>query len=142
MDGNEIINSLRNLHDLSKAINSSLRIDEVVAMICDKTARLMKADKVLLLVLDESKSILTIHSKLGFIDSDLPVKQFYNFQSFDHCIAHKGTVISMDEVMAAGEHQSLRTAMPFLFDMFFAPLEIQGGAYGLLGINGEPHKFS
>ncbi len=142
MDEKEIIDSLRNLHDLSKAINSSLRIEEVVDIICTKTARLMKADKVLLLILDENKSNLTIHSKLGFTDSDLLVKQFHNIQPFDHCIVHKGTVITMDEVLVADEHQSLRRAMPFLFDMFFAPLEIQGEAYGLLGVNGKPHKFS
>lgn len=138
----EIIDSLRNLHDLTKAINSSLRIEDVVEMICSNTASLMKADKVLLLVLDEKKSILTIHSKLGFIDSDLPVKQFHNIQSFNHCIVHKGTVITMNEVLAADEHQNLRQIMSFLFDMFFAPLEIQGEAYGLLGVNGEPHEFS
>ena len=142
MDKKEIVDSLRNLHDLSKAINSSLRIEEVMEIICSKTARLMKADKVLLLVLDEKKSTLTINNKLGFIDSDLPVKQFHNIQSFDHCIVHKGTVITMDEVLAADQHQSLRQTMPFLFDMFFAPLEIQGGPYGLLGVNGEPHEFS
>ncbi len=138
----EIVDSLKNLHDLSKAINSSLRIEEVMEMICSKTASLMKADKVLLLVLDEKKSFLTIHSELGFKDNELPVKQFHNIQSFDHCIVHKGTVITMDEVLVADEHQSLRHVMPFLFDMFFAPLEIQGEAYGLLGVNGNPHKFS
>ncbi|MEN8233252.1 MAG: HD domain-containing phosphohydrolase [Thermodesulfobacteriota bacterium] len=142
MDENEIVDSLRNLHDLSKAINSSLRIEEVMEIICSKTARLMKADKVLLLVLDEKKSTLTINNKLGFINSDLPVKQFHNIQSFDHCIVHKGTVITMDEVLAADQHQSLRQTMPFLFDMLFAPLEIQGEPYGLLGVNGEPHEFS
>ncbi len=138
----EIVDSLRNLHDLTKTINSSLRIEDVMKVICNKTARLMKAEKVLLFVLDEKESTLTIHSKLGFMDSDLPIKQFHNIQSFDHCIVHKGTVITMDEVLAADQHQSLRQTMPFLFDMFFAPLEIQGEAYGLLGINGESHEFS
>ena len=138
----EIVDSLRNLHDLTKAINSSLRIEDVMEMICSKTASLMKADKVLLLVLDEKVSTLTIYNKLGFIDSDIPIRKFHNIQSFDHCIVHKGTVIFMDEVLAVDQHQSLRQAMPFLFDMFFAPLEIQGEAYGLLGVNGEPHEFS
>ncbi len=138
----ETVDSLRNLHDLSKAINSSLHIEDVMEMICRKTARLMNADKILLLVLDEKKSTLMIHSKLGFKDSELPVKQFHNIHSFDHCIVHKGTVITMDEVLNADEHQSLHQIMPFLFDMFFAPLEIQGEAYGLLGVNGDPHKFS
>jgi putative nucleotidyltransferase with HDIG domain len=142
MDEKEIVDSLRNLHDLSKAINSSLHIEEVMEMICSKTARLMKADKVLLLVLDEKDSTLTIHNKLGVIDSDIPKRQFQNIQSFDHCIVHKGTVIKMDEVLAVDQHQGLRQSMSFLFDMFFAPLEIQGEAYGLLGVNGEPHEFS
>lgn len=142
MNEKEIVDSLRNLHDLSKAINSSLHIEKVMEMICSKTASLMKADKVLLLVLDEKKSTLTIHNKLGFIDSDIPVKQFHNIRSFDHCIVHKGTVITMDEVLAEDQHQDLRDAMPFLFDMFFAPLEIQGKAYGLLGVNGVLHELT
>lgn len=142
MDEKQIIESLRNLHDLSKAINSSLDIEEVMDMICRKTAYLMKADKVLLLVLDAQKSVLTIHSTFGFADSDIPIKRFQNIQSFDHCIVHKGTVITMDEVVAPEDQQSLRQSMPFLFDMFFAPLEILGEPYGLLGVNGEPHEFS
>ncbi len=102
----------------------------------------MKADKVLLLILDENRSTLTINSELGFGDNEIPVKTFYNIQSFDHCIVHKGKVITIDEVLAEDQHQSLRQVMPFLFEMFFAPLEIQGKAYGLLGINGEPHEFT
>jgi putative nucleotidyltransferase with HDIG domain len=123
MNDNRIVESLRNLHDLAKAINSSLRIEDVVDM-------------------DKKKTILTIHSTLGFTDNDLPVRQFNNVQSFDHCIVHKGTVITMDEVVAPEDQQSLRQSMPFLFDMFFAPLEILGEPYGLLGVNGEPHEFS
>lgn len=142
MNDKRIIESLRNLHDLAKAINSSLRIEDVVDMVCSKTARLMDADRVMLLVLDKKKTILTIHSTLGFTDNDLPVRQFNNVQSFDHCIVHKGTVITMDEVVAPEDQQSLRPSMPFIFDMFFAPLEILGEPYGLLGVNGEPHEFS
>jgi putative nucleotidyltransferase with HDIG domain len=140
MNDNRIVESLRNLHDLAKAINSSLRIEDVVDMVCSKTARLMDADRVM--ILDKKKTILTIHSTLGFTDNDLPVRQFNNVQSFDHCIVHKGTVITMDEVVAPEDQQSLRQSMPFLFDMFFAPLEILGEPYGLLGVNGEPHEFS
>jgi putative nucleotidyltransferase with HDIG domain len=142
MNDNRIVESLRNLHDLAKAINSSLRIEDVVDMVCSKTARLMDADRVMILILDKKKTILTIHSTLGFTDNDLPVRQFNNVQSFDHCIVHKGTVITMDEVVAPEDQQSLRQSMPFLFDMFFAPLEILGEPYGLLGVNGEPHEFS
>lgn len=58
MDERQIIESLRNLHDLSKAINSSLRLEVVVDMICSRTVRLMQADRVLLLILDKEKSTL------------------------------------------------------------------------------------
>lgn len=142
MNDKRIIESLRNLHDLSKAINSSLRIEDVVDMVCSKTARLMDADRVMLLILDKKKTILKIHSTLGFTDNDLPVRQFNNIKSFDHCIVHKGTVITMDELVAPDDQQNLRQLMPFLFDMFFAPLEIQGNAYGLLGVNGKQREFS
>lgn len=142
MNDNKIIYALRNLHDLSKAINSSLRIEEVMDMICSRTAQLMDSDKVLLLILDETKSILEIHNQLGFADSDLPVRRFHNIKSFDHCIVHKGTVITMDEILDPGQRTNILKSMPFLSDMFFAPLEIQGAAYGLLGVNGTPHELS
>lgn len=142
MNDKRVIESLRNLHDLSKAINSSLRIGDVVDMICNKTLLLMNADRVLLLILDEMKTTLTVFKTLGIPDSDLPVEKFYNIRSFDHCIVHKGTVITMDEVVAPEDQQNLRQSMPFLFNMFFAPLEIQGRAYGLLGVNGKQREFS
>ena len=46
MNENEIFDSLRNMHDLSKAINSSLRIEEVMEMIYSKTALELLSDDV------------------------------------------------------------------------------------------------
>jgi len=142
LEEKNIIESLRSLHDLSKAINSTLNIDEVVAMILEKTAKLMKAARVLILLLDREKKELTVHSSLGFREDELPVRQFRNIRSFDHCIVHKGTVISMDEVLPAEKYQELSALMPGLMEMFFAPLEIKGEAYGLLGVSGEQRNFS
>lgn len=142
MQGKEIVESLRSLHDLSKAINSSLHPTEVADMICHKTAGLMQSDKVLLLLLDKEKSILSVHNHLGFEDDELPVLKFHDIRSFEHCLVHKGTVISMTEVLAGQEQGKIRQAMPFLFDMFFAPLEVKGEVSGLLGVSGEPHEFS
>jgi len=137
-----IIESLRSLHDLSKAINSTLQIGEVVAMILDQTAKLMKAERVLILLLDKEKKELTVHSSLGFREKELPVKHFRNIRSFDHCIVHKGTVISIGEVLPNEKYKEFSAMMPGLMKMFFAPLEIKGEAYGLLGISGEQRNYS
>ena len=142
MQEKEIVESLRSLHDLSKTINSSLRPTEVADMICEKTAGLMHSDKVLLLLLDREKSILTVYKHLGFADDEFPVLKFHDVRSFEHCLVHKGMVISMAEVLAGQEQEKIRQAMPFLFEMFFAPLEVKGEAYGLLGVSGAPHEFS
>lgn len=142
VDEARVIDSLRSLHDLSKAINSSLDIEEVEDMILERTAGLMQASKVLLLLLDESKTILTIHKSKGFDQMKMSTVRFHNIRPFDHCIVHKGTVITLDEVLAPEDVQIYRQQMPTLFDMFFAPLEIKGEAYGLLGISGKAHEFS
>ena len=142
MNEAKIIDSLRSLHDLSKAINSTLNIGEVEEMILERTARLMQARKALIFLLDETKTILTLHISKGLDEGELTVKRFHNIRPFDHCIVHKGTVITVDEVLAHGDLQLQRRQMPFLSDMVFAPLEIKGEPYGLLGISGDAHKFS
>lgn len=142
MDEIKIIDSLRSLHDVSKVINSTLNIDEVEEMILDKTAQLMEAEKVLLLLMDETKTILTIHRSRGLCQIEVKKKSFYNIKTFDHCIVRKGTVIRVDEILTYEDLRLQRQQMPFLSDMVFAPLEIKGEACGLLGISTNTHEFS
>ncbi len=126
MDEAKVVDSLRDLHDLSKAINSTLNIAEVEEMILERTARLMQAEKVLILLLDETKTILTMHTSKGLDEVELTLQRFHNIRSFDHCIVHKGRVITVDEVLAHGDLQRQLRIMPFLPDMVFGPLEIKG----------------
>lgn len=141
MNKTKLIDSLKSLHDLSKAINSTLNIDEVGKMILKKTAELMQAEKVVLLLLDETKMILTLEKSQGLDEEELEGTRFYNIRPFDHCIVHKGTILTMDEVLTPQDLQLQRRKMPFLSEMVFAPLEIKGEAYGLLGISGNVHEF-
>lgn len=142
MNDTKVIDSLRSLHDVSKAINSSLDIVEVEEMILERTARLMQAEKVLVLLLDETKTTLTLHRSIGLDQVVVEEQRFPNIRPFDHCIVHRGSVITIDEVLAPDDLERKRQQIPFIFEMFFAPLEIKGEAYGLLGISGEPHEFS
>lgn len=141
--GNQtIINSLRTLHDVSKAINSALNIDRVEEMILSKTSRLMNSSKVLILLLDHEKKALTIHKSVGFALPELPDTRFEHINSFEHCIVHKGSVIILDEVISDQDRQLITNSYPQLLKMIFAPLEIQGEAYGLLGVAGIKEGFS
>jgi len=142
MNEARIIDSLRSLHDVSKALNSSLDIEVVEDMILERTAKLMLTKNVLLLLLDETKTILSIHKFRGIDQIKVIPVNFHNIKSFDHCIVHKGTVITLDEVLAHDDVQKYQHNMSFLFDMFFAPLEIKDEAYGLLGISGKAHDLS
>jgi putative nucleotidyltransferase with HDIG domain len=141
-DNQTIIHSIRTLHDLAKAINSSLDITRVEELLLQKTSQLMGAARVLILLLDEEKQSLTIHNALGFEPSELPSTRFENIHPFDHCIVHKGSVITLEEVLSRQDRRLLRSTYPQLLDMLFAPLEIQGEAYGLLGVAGNEKKFS
>jgi len=138
----EIVASLRNLHDLLKVINSTLDINEVVELILEKTASLMRARRVLLLRLDPSKTELFVYRAHGFREEELPVHRFPGVHSFDHCLVHKGTVIHFEELLAKDAYEKAIAAVPALAKMFFAPLEIQGKAYGLLGVSGGRQDFS
>lgn len=142
MNKKEVIDSLRSLHDLSKAINSTLNVEEVVEMIEEKTASLMRTNRVLILLLDRTKKVLNLHSAFGFDEEEVPVKNFYNIKPFDHCIVHKGMVITMEEILPEDDYREYTASMPFLSDMVFAPLEIKGEAYGLLGISDRKRKYS
>ena len=138
----DIVESLRNLHDLSKAINSTLKVDEVVEIIKEKTSKLMHSEKVIILLLDKSPQSLTVYSSRGFAEDEIAVQQLEDIQSFDHCIVHKGTVIHFSELFDKDRYVYYRSLMPTLADMFFAPLEIQGKAYGLLGVTGRREEVS
>lgn len=137
-----IVQSLRTLHDLSKAINSTLDAARVEEMLLSKTSQLMRADKVLILLLDAGNQSLRIHNSLGFNPDELPAKKFENIGSFDHCIVHKGSVITLAEILGEKDRQMLEREYPQIMNMFFAPLEIQGRAYGLLGVTGRKNDFT
>ncbi len=134
MKENEIIESLRSFHDISKAINSSLDIDEVVKLILDKTSILMTTDKVLILLLDRENRVLSIYRSLGFDEEELKVRSFRDVRLFDHCIVQRGKVLGIEDVIQEKDYRELSNAMPVLLNMFFAPLEIKGNVLGLLGV--------
>lgn len=137
-----IIDALRILHDVSKALNSTLDIGRLEDMILNKTVLLMKSTKALLLILDKNKQTLNIHNSLGFATSELPQVRFEHIQSFNHCIVHKGGVITLEEILCDHDRLLLEKAYPQLLKMIFAPLEVQGEAYGLLGIDDSTKDIS
>lgn len=141
-DNETIIRSIRTLHDLPKAINSTLDITRVEEMLLQKTSQLMGSAKVVILLLDEEKRSLTIHNAFGFEPSELPPARFEDIHPFDHCIVHKGSVITLEEVLSQQDQRLLQSTCPQLLEMLFAPLEIQGKAYGLLGVVGSEQNFS
>ena len=142
MDTEKVIDSLRSLHDLSKAINSTLNIDEVVEMVMERTSALMRSEKVLILLLDKEDGSLTKYSSKGFGTEEMPVETIKNVKSFDHCIVHKGTVISVADIVLADDYKELIEMAPVLSSMVFAPLEIKGEAYGLIGVADSRKNFS
>lgn len=137
-----VTQSIRTLHDLSKAINSTLDISRVEAMLLRKTSQLMGSPKVLILLLDEQKQSLTVHNHIGFDPERLLLKKIDNVQPFDHCIVQKGRVITLEELITKPDKQLLQRDCPQLLEMFFAPLEVQGETYGLLGVVGRGENFS
>lgn len=142
MDTEEVIDSLRGLHDLSKAINSTLDIKEVVEMVMERTSALMRSDKVLILVLDKEDGTLKKYSSKGFGAEEMPVERFKNVKNFEHCIVHKGMVIALSDIVFEDEYVELIGVAPVLSSMVFAPLEIKGEAYGLIGVKDSGRDFS
>ncbi len=138
----EVIDSLRTFHDLTKAINSSLDMEEVVAMVLEKTSRLMRSSKVLLMLLDRQRGTLQVHDAYGFKEGELQGRSFRRIRSFEHCIVRKGTVITLDEVLSHDDYCEILKDMPFLSDMVFAPLEVRGEAYGLIGVIDRRQGFT
>jgi HD-GYP domain-containing protein (c-di-GMP phosphodiesterase class II) len=134
MDKKEIIDSLRTLHDLSKVIDSTLDVESVIGTILEKTSSFMRVDRVLLLLLDRKEKVLTVRSFSGFKEEDFPLRRFSNVISFEHCIVRKGAVINMREVLPGEDYWRVVSLMPFLGEMVFAPLEVRGEEYGLLGV--------
>lgn len=136
------IDFLRSLHDISKAINSTLEIDEVVDEVLSKTSALMGSEEVMILLLDSNKTVLTVHSYLAPEKREPQVRLFDKVRSFDHCLVHKGRVISLRELVPGDEYCRYLKKMPQLADMVFAPLEIKGEAYGLIGVLNGKKNFS
>ncbi len=142
MNKSEVIETVRSLHDMSKAINSTLDIETVVDEILSKTAALMNSEEVIILLLESDKTVLTVYSYLCPGDEEPKVKSFDRIGSFDHCLVHKGTVISLREIVPGDDYHRYVKKMPQLAEMVFAPLEIKGDTYGLIGVLGGRKKFS
>lgn len=142
MEVRDVIDSLRSLHDLSKAINSSLDLVDVETIILDKTAELMVAERVIMFLLDGPENTLAVHRVRGFDEDLVRGLRFENIRPFDHCIVNKGTVITMREVLSDADLRYCQSAIPSLLDMMFAPLEVKGAAYGLLGASRAARDFS
>ncbi len=136
------IGALRILHDFSKAISSTLDVDMVVETILEKTSAMMGTDKVLLLLLDGEDNTLYVRGSAGFSEGELRATRFYNVGSFDHCIVHKGSVITLKEILPRGYYSRIAAIMPVLDGMVFAPLETGGRARGLLGIEAGRRRLS
>jgi len=139
---NEAVIALRMFHDLSKAINSTLDIEEVVVMVLKKAMAVMGSERALLLLLERRKGALIVHSSMGFKEGELSVKRILGVKAFDHCIVRKGEVITLGEIVPEDDYVELVSAMPFFDNMVFAPLEIRGEAYGLIGVMGMKGGFS
>lgn len=133
---------LKALHDISKAISSSLDAAAVEEVILNESASMMRTSQVVLFLLTADGGGLEIRSARGIDVAGLAGQCLNVVGSFDHCIVHKGAVIRLDELLAASDTERCRQLQPRLLDMFFAPLEVQGAAYGLLGVAGQPHEFS
>ncbi len=142
MDKSEVIESLRSLHYLSKAINSTLDIDTVVEEVLSKTSSLMGSKEVIILLLESDKTVLTLHSYLLPGAEEPQVKRFDKVKSFDHCLVHKGTVINLSEIVPEDDYCRYLEKMPMLANMVFAPLEIKGEPYGLIGVLNGKKNFS
>jgi len=139
---NEVIDSLRMLHELSRAVNSTLNLEEVVAMVMDKALAVMNSDRALVLLYDKSQATLDVQGAYGFEEGELPAESLRNVKSFDRCIVRRGTVITLKELLPRHGYQELRNIMTFADDMVFAPLEVRGESYGLLGVMGGKGAFS
>lgn len=143
IDTEKIFDTLSGLHGFSKAINSTLNLEEVEGLILEWTARLMHARKVLILLLDETKTTLTLHRFHGLeTEVDVQVRRFHNLKAFDHCLGHEGPIITIADVLTDEDLHLQRQRMPFLSDMVFVPLETEGYACGLLGISKDFPEFS
>ncbi|WP_136798473.1 hypothetical protein [Desulfosediminicola ganghwensis] len=111
-DNKIVTQSIRTLHDLSKAINSTLDISRVEEMLLRKTSQLMGSPKVLILLLDEHKQSLSVHNYIGFDHEELLLTRIDNIQPFDHCIVHKGSVIILEELITKPGKQLLQRDCP------------------------------
>ncbi len=142
MEEKAVKDPLRTFHDVAKAINSTLDIDRVVELILEKTSDLLGAGRVLILVLDKKRKVLRVHGHRGFASSGPKVRELRVARPFNHCIVDRGMVITLGEILSSGDIERLSVAAPELLDMIFAPLEVKGESFGLLGVSDSHKKFS
>lgn len=138
----EVIASLRTLHDLTKAVNSSLERDEVENMVLENTARLIGSARVVLLLIDKDKGGLRLHRAHGFEVEDPGALWLRHVSPFEQCIVQRGRVIRLKEILSTKDYACLVRKMPFFERMVFAPLEVRGEATGLMGVISKGGTFS
>ncbi len=142
MKKDEVIDSIRSLHDLSKAINSTLDIEEVVRMVMDKTRALMRSEKVLIYMLDSESRVLTLRNSQGFkVGEELP-EEIRGAGDFDHCLVRRGRVLRIKDIVMGSGCEELTLVTRLLAGFIFAPLEVKGAVSGLIGVMNDKVKFS
>jgi hypothetical protein len=93
MSHRSILDALRRLHDLLKAINSSLEIADIETVLIPQTSRLMRTDAVAILRCENGGGTLRIHRLAGLDQTQIAIRLFRNVRSFEHCIVHTIQVI-------------------------------------------------
>ena len=142
MKKDEVIASIRSLHDLSKAINSTLDIEEVVGMVMEKTIALMRSDKVVIYMLDSESGALTLRNLLGFQEGDKPPVKIQGVGDFDHCLVRRGLVLRIEDIVSGSDLEESVFVSQSLAGFIFAPLEVKGELTGLIGVMSEQLTFS
>ncbi len=142
MKKEQVIDSIRSLHDLSKAINSTLDIEEVVRMVMEKTGALMRSEKVLIYMLDSERGALTLRNSLGFQDGDELPEEIRGVRGLDHCLMRRGRGIRVKDILARSGCEENTLIISILSGFIFAPLEVKGEVTGLIGVMNEKLTFS
>lgn len=134
---------LRTLHDVARAVNSTLNLDEVLGHIVEATARTMRGKAASIRLLDDGRTVLRVAAAHGLSPEYLAKGDVEVGRSPIDQAALEGWAVQVPDVQSATALQFPDAAVrEGIGSMICAPLMVRGQAIGVLRLySAEPRRF-
>src|SRR5271156_1566746 len=138
------VHLFESLSSVSRAINSTLNLDEALRVITREACELMRARMCSLMMLDESREWLDLRASYGASDTYIKKPRLNVEESLLGVVARRKKPMQVANVQTSGRYQNVEVARrERLVSLLSVPLLFAGQSIGTLNVyTSRPYHFS